>query len=236
MQIPARRRAVDSSGGNPGSEARVDDADRAEERKIEGQRERERESEKRERERETVQEDEKEELGRVGMGGWLNFSSDHVEPIKADHGTQPPPPTSSTFFVLSLFLPRVLAFIHPPPRGERERGKEKERSLSRMPFPSRSRASPLSTTPVPVPTLLARASSFHLVFLLLPRPLTHSGNSLDFFASRGGVIYLAEVERHPRRWSTKRARGLGCRGEGIRGRPRENRWRRGRGEAAQRRR
>lgn len=137
----------------------------------------------------------------------MNFSSDHVEPIKADHGTQPPPPTSSTFFVLSLFLPRVLAFIHPPPRGERERGKEKERSLSRMPFPSRSRASPLSTTPVPVPTLLARASSFHLVFLLLPRPLTHSGNSLDFFASRGGVIYLAEVERHPRRWSTKRARG-----------------------------
>lgn len=78
------------------------------------------------------------------MGGWLNFSSDHVEPIKADHGTQPPPPTSSTFFVLSLFPPRVLAFIHPlsatspalPPPRERERAL----SLSRMcPLPSRSR-------------------------------------------------------------------------------------------------
>lgn len=148
----------------------MDDADRAEERKIEGQRE----SEKRERERETVQEDEKEELGRVGMGGWLNFSSDHVEPIKADHGTQPPPPTSSTFFVLSLFLPRVLAFIHPPLRGERERGKEKERSLSRMPFPSRSRASPLSTTP------RSRPDPSRARVLLPPRlpPLASSTHSL----------------------------------------------------------
>lgn len=52
MQIPARRRAVDSSGGNPGSEARVDDADRAEERKIEGQREKERERVRRGKEKE----------------------------------------------------------------------------------------------------------------------------------------------------------------------------------------
>lgn len=166
------------------------------------------------------------------MGGWLNFSSDHVEPIKADHGTQPPPPTSSTFFVLSLFLPRVLAFIHPPPRGG-ERQKERTFSFSdafSVSLPRLAAIHPFPSRP------FERASSFHLVFLLLPRPLTHSGNSLDFFASRGGVIYLAEVERHPRRWSTKRARGLGCRGEGIRGRPRENRWRRGRGEAVQRRR
>lgn len=40
VQTPARRRVVDSSGGNPGGEARVDDADREEERKIEGQNER----------------------------------------------------------------------------------------------------------------------------------------------------------------------------------------------------
>lgn len=149
-------------------------------------------------------------MGRVGMGGWLNFSSDHVEPIKADHGTQPPPPTSSTFFVLSLFLPRVLAFIHPPPRGEREKERANVLFLGCL---FRLAPAPLCYLPPSRPDP-SRASSFYLVFLLLPRPLTHSGNSLDFFASRGGVIYLAEVERHPRRWSTKRARGLGCRRRG----------------------
>lgn len=140
------------------------------------------------------------------MGGWLNFSSDHVEPIKADHGTQPPPPTSSTFFVLSLFPPRVLAFIHPlsaPPPRVRERPfsfSDLSSSLSLL-LP---RASPFASLPPP---------SYQALVLLLPLRLsplassTHSlsGNSLDFFASRGGVIYLAEVERHPRRWSTKRA-------------------------------
>lgn len=49
MQTPARRRAVDSSGGNPGGEARVDDADREEERRIEGQDESVRERERGER-------------------------------------------------------------------------------------------------------------------------------------------------------------------------------------------
>lgn len=70
----------------------------------------------------------------------MNFSSDHVEPIKADHGTQPPPPTSSTFFVLSLFPPRVLAFIHPLSATPLPHANARERSLSRMcPLPSRSR-------------------------------------------------------------------------------------------------
>lgn len=152
--------------------------------------------------------------GRVGMGGWLNFSSDHVEPIKADHGTQPPPPTSSTFFVLSLFPPRVLAFIHPlsaPPLPTRTR--ESVLFLGCALFrlaPSRMSRNPSATPFVPrhrgflLPSLASSSSC------LLPRPLIHSlsGNSLDFFASRGGVIYLAEVERRPRRWSTKRA-GVG---------------------------
>lgn len=161
-----------------------------------------------------------EELGRVGMGGWLNFSSDHVEPIKADHGTQPPPPTSSTFFVLSLFPPRVLAFIHPlsatlprPPSPTRTR--ESVLFLGCALFrlaPARTSRNPSSTPFVPAPRVLLPsrlpplASSTHSL----------SGNSLDFFASRGGVIYLAEVERHPRRWSTKRA-GVGSAVRGLRG-------------------
>lgn len=159
-------------------------------------------------------------MGRVGMGGWLNFSSDHVEPIKADHGTQPPPPTSSTFFVLSLFPPRVLAFIHPlsatspalPPPRERERAFSFSDVPSSVSLPPARRA-----TRRPPPSSRRRASSFHLVFLLFASS-THSlsGNSLDFFASRGGVIYLAEVERHPRRWSTKRA-GVGSAVRGLRG-------------------
>lgn len=159
-----------------------------------------------------------EELGYVGMGGWLNFSSDHVEPIKADHGTQPPPPTSSTFFVLSLFPPRVLAFIHPlsapppsPNANAREREKESVLFLFRL-APARTSRNPSSTPFVPAPRVLlpsrlpSLASSTHSL----------SGNSLDFFASRGGVIYLAEVERHPRRWSTKRA-GVGSTVPGLRG-------------------
>lgn len=77
-----------------------------------------------------------EELGRVGMGGWLNFSSDHVEPIKADHGTQPPPPTSSTFFVLSLFPPRVLAFIHPLSAPSPSPARARERAFSFSDVPS----------------------------------------------------------------------------------------------------
>lgn len=92
------------------------------------------------------------ELGRVGMGGWLNFSSDHVEPIKADHGTQSPPPTSSTFFVLSLFPPRVLAFIHllvaPPPPRERERAVLFLGSCPLFPF---ARPRPLSSRTRPKP-------------------------------------------------------------------------------------
>lgn len=124
-----------------------------------------------------------EELGQVGMGGWLNFSSDHVEPIKADHGTQPPPPTSSTFFVLSLFPPRMLAFIHPlsaPPPSllpasprERERAfsfsdvpssvslPPARRAIRRPPPPSRRRAAP-------------RPPSISSSFSCHPRPLTHS--------------------------------------------------------------
>lgn len=108
-------------------------------------------------------------MGRVGMGGWLNFSSDHVEPIKADHGTQPPPPTSSTFFVLSLFPPRVLAFIHPlsatspapPPPRERERAFSFSDVPSSVSLPPARRA-----TRRPPPSSRRRASSFHLVFLL----------------------------------------------------------------------
>lgn len=174
-------------------------------------------------------------MGRVGMGGWLNFSSDHVEPIKADHGTQPPTPTSSTFFVLSLFPPRVLAFIHPlsatspapPPPRERERAFSFSDVPSSVSLPPARRANPSSTPPLPPFVPAPR--------VLLPSRLpplassTHSlsGNSLDFFASRGGVIYLAEVERHPRRWSTKRA-GVGSAVRGLRGGyiSRENRWRR----------
>lgn len=141
-------------------------------------------------------------MGYVGMGGWLNFSSDHVEPIKADHGTQPPPPTSSTFFVLSLFPPRVLAFIHPlstPPPSPPTRTRESVLFLFRL-APARTSRNPSSTPFVPVPRVLlpSRLPS------LASSTRSLSGNSLDFFASRGGVIYLAEVERHPRRWSTKR--------------------------------
>jgi len=170
-----------------------------------------------------------EELERVGMGGWLNFSSDHVEPIKADHGTQPPPPTSSTFFVLSLFPPRVLAFIHPlsalPPSLTRTR--ESVLFLGCALFrlvPARTSRNP-SFTPFPG---TARSSFHPLVFLLLPS-FTHSlsSNSLDFFASRGGVIYLAEVERHPRGGGRRNERGLGRRDESYEGGiSRENRWRR----------
>lgn len=96
------------------------------------------------------------------MGGWLNFSSDHVEPIKADHGTQPPPPTSSTFFVLSLFPPRVLAFIHPlsatspalPPPRERERAVLfLGCALFRL-APARTSRNPSSTPFVPAPRVL----------------------------------------------------------------------------------
>lgn len=159
-------------------------------------------------------------MGRVGMGGWLNFSSDHVEPIKADHGTQPPPPTSSTFFVLSLFPPRVLAFIHPlsatspalpPPTRTRESVLFLGCALFRL-APARTSRSPSSTPFVPAPRVLLPSRLPPLA------PSTHSlsGNSLDFFASRGGVIYLAEVERHPRRWSTKRA-GVGSAVRGLRG-------------------
>lgn len=112
------------------------------------------------------------ELERVGMGGWLNFSSDHVEPIKADHGTQPPPPTSSTFFVLSLFPPRVLAFIHPlsaaPPRLPSPRGRERAAlflgcALFRL-APARARPSrnPSVVHPLGPGARAARASSFHL--------------------------------------------------------------------------
>lgn len=156
----------------------------------------------------------------MGMGGWLNFSSDHVEPIKADHGTHPPPPTSSTFFVLSLFPPRVLAFIHPLSAPLPRVTRESVLFLGFILFPlapvTLARASPFASlsllpalAPSPPPPVL-RALAF--VLLLPPLRLsplassTHSlsGNSLDFFASRGGVIYLAEVERHPRRWSTKR--------------------------------
>lgn len=99
------------------------------------------------------------------MGGWLNFSSDHVEPIKADHGTQPPPPTSSTFFVLSLFPPRVLAFIHPlsappppPPTQTRESVLFLGCALFRL-APARASRNPSSTPP----SSRRRASSFHLV-------------------------------------------------------------------------
>lgn len=130
-----------------------------------------------------AEEEVEEELGRVGMGGWLNFSSDHVEPIKADHGTHPPPPTSSTFFVLSLFPPRMLAFIHPlsaPPPSllpasprERERAfsfsdvpssvslPPARRAIRRPPPPSRRRAAP-------------RPPSISSSFSCHPRPLTHS--------------------------------------------------------------
>lgn len=162
---------------------------------------------KRERQRKAQEVEMEEELGYVGMGGWLNFSSDHVEPIKADHGTQPPPPTSSTFFVLSLFPPRVLAFIHPlsapPPSPARTR--ERTRSLS---LPSRSRPHVAQSVVHPLRPGAARPSSISSLPSLASSTHSLSGNSLDFFASRGGVIYLAEVERHPRRWSTKRA-GVG---------------------------
>lgn len=176
----------------------------------------------------------------------MNFSSDHVEPIKADHGTQPPPPTSSTFFVLSLFPPRVLAFIHPlsapsvlTTPHEREHvlflGSALS-SLSRAPCPLVARA------PLAIPwTSRRRASSaFHLVFLLLPRPLALSlvlWQLVGFFrVTRRCNLFGRGRERHPRRWSTKCARGLGygelrglLEGEGEeeqRRVSRENRWRR----------
>lgn len=101
------------------------------------------------------------------MGGWLNFSSDHVEPIKADHGTQPPPPTSSTFFVLSLFPPRVLAFIHPLsslPLRERKREREREMIVLFL----GSALFPLTSIRIahPSPSSQCRASfSFHPIFL-----------------------------------------------------------------------
>lgn len=170
-------------------------------------------------------------MGRVGMGGWLNFSSDHVEPIKADHGTQPPPPTSSTFFVLSLFPPRVLAFIHPlsaPPPSQPHTSGERAFSFSDLlSLPSLTLRALSSRTPGQSPTSRRRASSaFHLVFLLLPRPPSRSlarslsGNSLDFFASRGGVIYLAEVERGTHGGGRRSARGGGGLGYGgLRGLP-----------------
>lgn len=170
-------------------------------------------------------------MGRVGMGGWLNFSSDHVEPIKADHGTQPPPPTSSTFFVLSLFPPRVLAFIHPlsAPPPSQPHTSERVLFLGSALFPlSRSPATSSRIPGHPLRPDAARPLPCNLVFLLLPRSLARSlsGNSLDFFASRGGVIYLAEVERGTRgggRRSTREGE-LGY-GE-LRGLPRagEGRW------------
>lgn len=100
------------------------------------------------------------------MGGWLNFSSDHVEPIKADHGTQPPPPTSSTFFVLSLFPPRVLAFIHPlsslPLRGRKREREIAALFLGSALFPLTS----IRTQPIqPLRPGVRASSSFHPVFL-----------------------------------------------------------------------
>lgn len=151
----------------------------------------------------------------------MNFSSDHVEPIKADHGTQPPPPTSSTFFVLSLFPPRVLAFIHPlsapPPSQPHTSAGARALFLgfcSLFPL-SRSVPSRRAHPDNPLRPDAARPLPFTSVFLLLPlvRPLARSharslsGNSLDFFASRGGVIYLAEVERGTHGGGRRSARG-----------------------------
>lgn len=167
-------------------------------------------------------------MGRVGMGGWLNFSSDHVEPIKADHGTQPPPPTSSTFFVLSLFPPRVLAFIHPlsAPPPSQPHTSERVLFLGSALFPlSRSPATssripghPLRPATPRVLCLPTSSSSSCRVRSLALWQL------VGFFrVTRRRNLFGRGRERHPRRWSTKYARGVY--GE-LRGLPRagEGRW------------
>jgi len=134
------------------------------------------------------------------MGGWLNFSSDHVEPIKADHGTQPPPPTSSTFF-RSLFISAPRAGLYPPSlRAPALATPQRASAFSFSDLPSSlSRAlRPLvaHTRPSPTPRVLClppRLPPLAASTRSLARSL--AGNSLDFFASRGGVIYLAELER-----------------------------------------
>lgn len=178
-------------------------------------------------------------MGRVGMDGWLNFSSDHVEPIKADHGTQPPPPTSSTFFVLSLFPPRVLAFIHPlaapPPPPHNPTRAERVLFLGSALFPLSRFSSPSSPATRPSPASRRRASSaFRLVFLLFRR--VHSlalWQLVGFFrVTRRCNLFGRGRERYPRarRWSTRSARrGSWATKNGGREQrrvSRENRWRR----------
>jgi len=150
------------------------------------------------------------------MGGWLNFSSDHVEPIKADHGTQPPPPTSSTFF-RSLFISAPRAGLYPPslsaPRPSQPHS-ERARSLSRIcPLPSLGFSAPSSRTSGH-PQRRA-SSAFHLVFLLSPlarslaRPPALRQLVGFFRVTRWCNLFGRGRERHPRRWwSTKCARGL----------------------------
>lgn len=167
------------------------------------------------------------------MGGWLNFSSDHVEPIKADHGTQPPPPTSSTFFVLSLFPPRVLAFIHPLSAPSPSPARARERAFSFSDVPS-SVSLPPARRAIrrPSPSSRHRAAPRHAAPLRsAPRPrspsipssfsrLVHSltlWQLVGFFrVTRRCNLFGREVERHPRRWSTKRA-GVGSVVRGLRG-------------------
>jgi len=181
----------------------------------------------------------------------LNFSSDHVEPIKADHGTQPPPPTSSTFF-RSLFISAPRAGLYPPslsphPGSHNPTASERAFSFSDL-SSSLSRGSPPLRRAHPAIPYAARplpstSSSSSCRVHSLARPL--SGNSLDFFASRGGVIYLAEVERGTHGGGGRRSvrGGLGYdglrrlpavaergSGEGYRGRIDGS----GRGEAARR--
>lgn len=185
-------------------------------------------------------------MERVGMGGWLNFSSDHVEPIKADHGTQPPPPTSSTFFVLSLFPPRVLAFIHPlsaPSVLTTPHEREHVLFLGSALFPlsrsvppcrSRTPGHPLRPDAARPPPSTSSSSSCRSCPLALSLVLWQL---VGFFrVTRRCNLFGRGRERHPRRWSTKCARGLGygelrglLEGEGEeeqRRVSRENRWRR----------
>lgn len=161
-----------------------------------------------------------------GGWGWLNFSSDHVEPIKADRGTHLHPRPLPLFSFSLYFRPACWPLSIP------------SRSLlsffTFLSFPSVLAPSlfpfsfslslslfcnpvPLPTTPHPrhphtvPPSLLSSSLSFS-VSSVRPsssvRPLVHSSDSLDFFASRGGVIYLAELgtaaevaeERGCRRW------------------------------------
>jgi len=160
------------------------------------------------------------------VGGWifhLTTSNQLKRTTVPNLHLQPLPLFSFSLYFRPACWPLSTLSLHLPPSPTRTRKSVLFLgcTLFRL-APVRASRNPSSTPFVPAPRVLLPsrlpplASSTHSLY----------GNSLDFFASRGGVIYLAEVERHPRRWSTKRA-GLGSAVRGLRGGiSRENRWRR----------